>query len=147
MDKFHEAIKNVDAQRKADRENNIFHHGAADTKKVRRAKAINALVGELLISCCEKANLIGAFCNFAEKMTRVNALYEEAERLKHAGAPQEEQGRAIDAADDEFMKRDAYEEVSDDSYREDLEYAGDYNDSIARGGAEDGHIKMTLFYM
>jgi hypothetical protein len=37
--------------------------------------------------------------------------------------------------------------VSDDSDREDLEYAGDYNDSIARGGAEDGHIKMTLFYM
>ena len=54
MAEFHKAVKVIDEQRKSDRENNILHHDLADTKKVRRAEAINALIGEHLISCCEK---------------------------------------------------------------------------------------------
>ena len=55
----------------------------------------------------------------------MRALYEAAEALNAEGASAETQGKAFDDAEDEFFRREAFEEFSDDEERERGHGAGD----------------------
>ncbi len=123
MGSFAKAIKEATAQQHAERAAGIFHFNEGNSKRQRRAQTINKLFGEHLISCCEKGDLFMTFTNAAARMAKVRALYEAAEALKAQGAPAETQGKAFDDAEDEFFRKEAFAEFSDDEEREDIERA------------------------
>jgi hypothetical protein len=78
-------------------------------------------------------------------MNRVREMHEHAVRLRDEGASIDAQNNAFDDCEDEFFRTEAFEDISDDEERDDLEHTLDYNDGLVRNGVRG--VKMNLFYM
>ncbi len=72
-------------------------------------------------------------------MNRVREMHENAEHVRDEGASIDAQNKAFDDCEDEFFRTEAFEDISDDEERDDLQLTLDYNAGLVRNG--------ILFYM
>jgi hypothetical protein len=75
------AVKQMNANQKADKKNGIFHFKDG-SKKERRREEYASLIGAHLVSCCQEGDLFSAFTGFARKIDTLRAMTENLEKWR-----------------------------------------------------------------
>jgi hypothetical protein len=137
------AIKQIDANQRADKKNGIFYFDEG-SKRERRREDYKSLFGNHLISACAAGDLFSAFNNVAVKMEALRQMTENVEKMEEEGAPAEAGSKAYDDIEQAFHQDSAFADYESDE-EEEMRRTQDFNDKMVHSGNKQ--VEMNLYYM
>ncbi len=137
------AIKQIDANQRADKKNGIFYFDEG-SKKERRREDYKHLFGEHLIKVCAAGDLFSALTNFGDRMETLRQMTENVEKMEEEGAPAEARSKAYDDIEQAFHQDSAFADYDSDK-EEEMRRTQDFNDQVVHSGNKE--VEMNLYYM